>query len=110
MDNRKLAVTVSTYVNKPATCYYNGKQRTGHINSVKQGPARRMDTGEFTYQNSPDGDVYVDWLERGDKKCKSFRWDKVIDFYLIPSEEAAAVAIESKATLVVKRVRPTLGV
>jgi len=92
MLNFEVVATLKKWVCLPATCTYRGKPRVGHIAAVKQGPAiRTEDKVEFEYANDPDGTVYVDWLEKGAGKTKTFRWEYVTDFRLSKGDEPPAV-------------------
>jgi len=126
-EARKIA---ENFIGRPALCYYNNKPRVGHIVNVMQGPAYKPKRSkEFRFTEMPDGEVYVDWKERGWKEPRTFKWDRVANFRLghppPTKEELVKRAVDMKALAaeqlanrmesvrtnpaVPKRMRPTIG-
>jgi hypothetical protein len=105
---------VAGYVGRPATCFYNGKPRRGIIKDVKQGPCFPKNDGTFAFADRPYGRVYILWEEIGWPGVKSFKWELVSEFMLLPAEMAPAekqqaVELQSETIVVVRRMRPTIG-
>jgi hypothetical protein len=105
-EQQKLAEVVKSYIGWPARCFYKDKQRVGHINAVKQGPAVKGDNS-YEYQNSPFGQVYIDWVEEGTLSCKTFRWSAVTDFTVInPKVQEVYIGMDEPVRVI--RSRPLL--
>ena len=86
-DAQVIRKGLEAYIDRPATCVYKEKVREGTIVGVKQGPCYQVaGTNGFAYKDSPYGEVYIDWHERGDKQAKTFMWARVTGFSLMGGE------------------------